>query len=309
MFQTQPDSKEIEAVPASLRQINSSILFTSVPEDATFSPHKAVSKKPPENHRTKRSRPNSLNLKSCSLDSAIGDTQSGRRLTPVTPYWAQSSLVCTPMTETKSFVDQARTSRENVWRISSMGFHKLTLDHSVETFQCPLEVYSRRLEKAERLSSFVRAALEKTATHRSSSLQNLSQINSIPNPLNQYSSRRNTVCFKSKKSINLRRCKSIHDPAYPWCKGDAVAASQYYVEEVLDEDFFVEREQCTFRELITERKRSLTLPIKPHNASEAQKTDMKSPGEYLEPLIQLNNLKSLKIHIEKTLKRCCHIYI
>ncbi|XP_050301401.1 uncharacterized protein LOC126739666 isoform X2 [Anthonomus grandis grandis] len=221
---------------------NSSVIYSAVPEDAVYSPKKATSKK--------ILRPNSLKLKSISVDSS-GELP---QMTPNTPYWSHFSTVTTPMSENKSFTDQPdlRTIKEDFWQLS------LNTDSSNTT-------YIKHLRKSKKLSNLIQEGL-KRRHHRTYSLTNLKDSISSSNG-------------------QLQRSKSVHDPLFPWFKVDLTAVSQYCTENSIKHDIMALVKEKHIKKVVSERKKSLTLPVKPHNASDMQKTDMKSPGGYCTPLM------------------------
>ncbi|KAL1517559.1 hypothetical protein ABEB36_001308 [Hypothenemus hampei] len=98
--------------------------------------------------------------------------------------------------------------------------------------------------------------------------------------LHSISSEQYSISKMPENSKNrLRRCKSVNDPLFPWFSGNH-QISQYCMLERTKTMVHKTRKRD-----VEERKKSLILPIKPHNASEPSKSDLKSLGGYCTPLM------------------------
>ncbi|KAH1002771.1 uncharacterized protein LOC109539341 isoform X2 [Dendroctonus ponderosae] len=256
--------KEFDATSAPKR--DTSLLFTSVPEDAPFSPNKQVHLR----SQKKRSRPNSLNLKSYCLDASNESQLSSS----TTPYWSHSSAVSTPMSESKTFAvaSDLNKNRQQLWKMC-MDFHSTYIDENVNSTRVKKYYEDKQFENAKALLKCIQRAVEGSSLFHAASLSRLPELNSIYS--DQYISH-----------TSIKRSKSIHDPLFPWFKRDQLAASQYYIEDILDKNLGIFRTNGTsVQRLFSERKKSLSLPIKPFNASEPQKSSLNSPGGYCTPLM------------------------
>lgn len=218
---------------------DSSLLFTAVPEEEVPSSTETslpVQKKP---------RPKSLNLRSISTDS--NDSQYSYKTTPMTPFCGQNSIVDTPMTEFKTFVtEQPKDQKENK-----------------EEKQSKNEIRAEEINKIE--------------PKQGSSLTNLTEVlNSIPlNPL-QYSNNKNKILPAPKKSIKLKRSKTVHDPFYPIFRKNGMAASTHVFQGVL-------KKQEPLQFSTNKHRKSLTLPLKAMDLSNERRRY--STGVQLTPLM------------------------
>lgn len=158
-------------------------------------------------------------------------------------------------------------NRQQLWKMC-MDFHSTYIDENVNPTLAKKYYKDKEFENAKTLLKCIQRALEGSGLFQAASLSRLPVLNSI-----------NSEQYISRTSI--KRSKSIHDPLFPWFKRNQLAASQYYIEDILDKHLGIFRTNGTsLQRLFSERKKSLSLPIKPFNASEPQKNRLNSPGKY-----------------------------